>query len=134
MNEKTLTIIALAVGAFMLARPAQARAIAGNAAQRFFANSNQSVARAQPNPAIYQANDSKMWGDVGQILGKVIPKFTTSSIPNDYQKANAANSGARPQAADNGDPYASITSMDGIPANPAPGFSDVYDYTNESWF
>ena len=75
-----------------------------------------------------------MWGAVGKILGTAIERFTPTSTPNVYQQANAANSGpSGPVYGDSaGDPYSGLN--DGYAANLAPGYSAIYDYSQEYWY
>lgn len=124
----------LGVGAYWFAtRTAQGATLANGAASFL----RPAATPIGPVAQTYQANDNALWNSVGKILGKVIdtgwqtPGINGSSNP--YYQANKANSGpSGPVYGESaGDPYSGLN--DSYAANLAPGYSSIYDYSQEYW-
>lgn len=122
----------LGVGAYWFAtRTAQGATLAQKAG---FMPSMQRATPLGPVAQTYQKNDDALWGAVGKILGTAIEKYTPTSTPNVYQRANQGYSGTGPayDGSVSGDPYSGLN--DGFAANLAPGYSSIYDYSQEYWY
>jgi hypothetical protein len=80
MNDKTLMIAALGVGAFLLTRrnASGQTALSGTAAQRFFTNTNQSPARASAGRQL-DNNQAQIYGAAGGLLGKLFGSLSGAS-------------------------------------------------------
>lgn len=130
-----ILLAALGIGAYWFAtRTAQGATLGQSASAMFRQAGFPAATPIGPVAQTYQRNDDALWGAAGKILGTVIDRFSTSSTPNEYQRANAANSGpSGPVYGDSaGDPYSGLN--DSYAANLAPGFSSIYDYSQEYWY
>lgn len=138
--EKLILLAAVGIGAywFMNQRAIAAGGSALTPASLFYRNSAISPSQAgQGASALYAANDAKLWGSVGNLLGTTINRLTStaSSTPNAYQQANGRYNGvgsSNPSGGSTGDPYNSMD--DTVAANPAPQYGSVWDYTQEYWY
>lgn len=130
-----ILLAALGIGAYWFAtRTAQGATLGQSASQLWRQAGFPTATPIGPVAQTYQQNDSALWGAVGKLLGTAVDKFSTTSTPNAYQQANAANSGASgPVYGESaGDPYSGMN--DSYAANLAPGFSSIYDYSKEYWY
>ena len=141
MNDKTILIVALGVGAFLLTRPVRAQPVGTGttAAQRAFAAGNQGPTM----PNLYAQAGGLLAGLLGNIGGGGGASLTNGEysglVNNPYVKADAqavfgnGNVFDSAAAAITKNPFG-LYSSDGAAANPAPGFSSVYDYSKEYWY
>lgn len=144
MNDKTLLIVALGVGAFLMTRQAGAQPVGTTtAAQRQFAAQNKGAAVV---PSLY--------GQAGSLIGGLLNKLGsggstsgasltgseyTNLLTNPFVKADAQAVFGNGNVFDSGaaaigkNPFG-LYSGDGLATNPAPGLNSAYDFSNEYWF
>lgn len=133
-KDKTMMLVALGLGAFLLMRQTASGQTVGTAAQRYFARTNLSPA-INRNPAQFQVSQAPVYGAIGQLFGKLIGS-ATSQPASPFQPiasyAPAAEAAFDPnvyaQAGANiGDPY-NVYGADAVALNPAPQFGSAFDY------
>lgn len=142
MSDKTLLIVALGVGAFLMTRQAGAQPVGNGAtaAQKAFAAGNR-------GPAVVPS----LYGQAGSLLGGLLGKlangsgesltsneftriFTSPDTRADVQAVLGNGNVFDMAAAGLGKNPFGIGLNDALATNPAPGFSSVYDYSKEYWF
>lgn len=144
MSDKTLLIVALGVGAFLMTRQARAQPVGNGAtaAQKQFAAQN----KGPTMPNLYAQAGGLLsgllnkWGGTGGGTGDSLTSNEyTNLLNNPYVKADAqavfgnGNVFDSAAAAITKNPFG-LYSGDSSATNPAPGFSDIYDYSKEYWF
>lgn len=129
-----ILLAALGIGAYWFATRTAQGATLSQSASALFRQQQATAIGPVPSYGNYAQNDNAMWGSVGKLLGTVIEKFSPTNSPNQYQIANAKNSGPNATSGGNysGDPYSSYA--DTTPVNPAPQFGSLYDYSQEYWY
>jgi len=130
-----ILLAVLGIGAYWFAtRTAQGATLGQSASAMFRQAGFPAATPIGPVSQTYQRNDDALWGAAGKILGTVIDRFSSSSTPNVYQQENAKYAGTGPvyDGSISGDPYSGMN--DSYAANLAPGFSSIYDYSQEYWY
>lgn len=119
--KNLLILAALGIGAYWLTtrRALAGQSGANQAARGFLVSPAASANRAQQSK-----NDADLWKSVGGLLRGVVNQ-SGSNAAGTYNGTGSSDTGAM-----SGDPY----NPDFSATNPAPGFSEAYDYSKESWY